>query len=204
MLVGAVGLAVKAGGGGGGSLWSRVWCGGCFSPRGGRRSSVPGAGGKGAVGDVAEIEGGCQGGGGDGPGPGWAGGDVEGRVWTHAPRVRWLEGEGMPQRGRWARQRLAPGQGTAFYHHRPPPPAPGMRTYPCDNLMGCGSTVGRWLEGRLRAEWYKFQHRALLSSGGLRAPRAAGLGQRWGAGHAGPADRPAGGRQEVEADSGPD
>lgn len=26
-----------------------------------------------------------------------------------------------PWRSRWARQRLAPGQGTAFYHHRPPP-----------------------------------------------------------------------------------
>lgn len=64
--------------------------------------------------------------------------------------------------------------------------------------------MGRWLEGRLRAEMYKFQHRALLSSGGLRAPRAAGLGQRWGAGHAGPADRPAGGKREGEPDSGPD
>lgn len=46
-----------------------------------------GAGGKGAVGDAAEIEegcqGGCQGGGGNGPRPGRAGGDMEGRVWTH-------------------------------------------------------------------------------------------------------------------------
>lgn len=62
-----------------------------------------------------------------------------------------------------------------------PHPAPGGTTYPCDNLMGCGSTVGRRLEGHLSSEMYKFQHRTLLSSGkGCRALRAAGPGQRWG------------------------
>lgn len=67
---------------------------------------------------------------------------------------------------------------------QPPPtpanhPAPGEMTYPCDNLTGCVSTVGRRLEGHLSSEKYKFQHRALLSSGaGCRVPGAAGLGQR--------------------------
>lgn len=57
-------------------------------------------------------------------------------------------------------------------------PAPGEMTYPCDNLTGCVSTVGRRLEGHLSSETYKFQHRALLSGGaGPRVPGAAGLGQ---------------------------
>lgn len=105
--------------GAGDKRWGKVASGaGCgvaaVFPRGGRRSSVPGAGGKGAVGDVAEIEGGCQGGGGGGPGPGWAGGDVEGRVWTHARRVWWLEGEGMPPRE-------AGGRGSALPQVKGPP-----------------------------------------------------------------------------------
>lgn len=70
---------------------------------------------------------------------------------------------------------LAPGLGTSFCSRHPPPPAPGMRTYPCDNLTGCGSTVGGWLEGRLSSETCKFQHTELLSSGpGPRGLASAG------------------------------
>lgn len=53
-----------------------------FLPEDGDMNTL-GAGGKGVVEDAIEIEGGCQGGGRDGLGPGRAGGDVEGRVWTH-------------------------------------------------------------------------------------------------------------------------
>lgn len=124
-------------------------------------------------------------------------------MWTHAWRVGCLEGEGRPPKSRWVRQHLAPGQGTASYHHRPPPPAPGMRTYPCDNLTGWGSTVGRWLQGPLRSDLCTFQHRA--------PPRSsAGCGhsvlQGWALGGQGRglAGSPSGGRREAEADSGPD
>lgn len=83
-----------------------------------------------------------------------------------------------------------------------PHPAPGVMTYPYDNLMGCGSTVGRRLEGHLSSEMYKFQHRALLSSReGCRLPRAAGSGQHQGTQTG---RSPARGRWEAGDDSGPD
>lgn len=114
---------------------------------------------------------GCQGGGGragawrsrSGWGRGGEGVDSRGRVWGQ-------EGDGMPGsggRGGDLPQRWGPPSA-------PAPPAPGMRIYLCDNLMGCGSAVGGWLEGHLSSETCKFQHRAWLSRGAGRAPGAAG------------------------------
>lgn len=94
----------------------------------------------------------------EGPGPGGAGGDAEGRAWTHADglggrKVRECQGAG--RRGGDLPQGWGPPSA-------PAPLAPGMRIYLGDNLMGCGSAVGGWLEGHLSSETCKFQHRAWL------------------------------------------
>lgn len=118
----------------------------------------------------------------------------------------WRGGRGLPHRrfGGWkAREALekqvgeaAPGPGSRDCLLPPPSPtpAPGRRTYPCDDLTGCGSTVGRWLGGCLSSESYKSQHRALPRGGwGCRAWPALGCP------HARPAGAPreAGGRQKL-------
>lgn len=65
-----------------------------------------------------------------------------------AQRVWWQEaGVGEAPEKQVGEAATCPGSGDCLYH-RLPAPAPGTLTYPCDNLMSCGSTVGRQLEGR--------------------------------------------------------
>lgn len=137
-----------------------------------------GAGGKGAVEDATEMEGGCQGAGGNGRGLDEQVGRGGGGADSCAARQ---EGEGMAG-GELGEAPACPEVNRPPFSTSPTPtpnhPAPGEMTYPCDNLTGCVSTVGRRLEGHLSSETYKFQHRALLSGGaGPRVPGAAGLGQ---------------------------
>lgn len=111
-------------------------------------------------------------------GPGRAGGEGRGGADSCAARQ---EGEGMAG-GELGEAPACPEVNRPPFSTSPTPtpnhPAPGEMTYPCDNLTGCVSTVGRRLEGHLSSETYKFQHRALLSGGvGPRVPGAAGLGQ---------------------------
>lgn len=76
--------------------------------------------------------------------------DLAGR----GPRMRlWWQGDGACYREGGRGSDLPRVKGLLL---PPPAPAPGTLTYPCDNLMGWGSPMGKQLEGCLGSGTHKF------------------------------------------------